>query len=107
MSMHPYTFIDADLSWLCVEGLQLRVAVLILLFALKVVATNGLTNGPALDAWSLGCILAELALKRPLFPCNSSGQLLAQVCTCQQSLPSLPEIPSPLPAFSMYIVLSR
>ena len=47
---------------------------------LQVVAGDGLTDGPAVDAWSLGCILAELALKRPLFPANSASQLLAQVC---------------------------
>ena len=46
---------------------------------MQVVAGAGLTDGAAVDAWSLGCILAELALKRPLFPCNSSSQLLAQV----------------------------
>ena len=43
------------------------------------VTGGGLTDGPAVDAWSLGCILAELALKRPLFPANSASQLLAQV----------------------------
>jgi serine/threonine protein kinase len=46
---------------------------------LQVVAGGGLTDGPAVDAWSLGCILAELALNRPLFPANSASQLLTQV----------------------------
>lgn len=45
----------------------------------QVVAGAGLTDGAAVDAWSLGCVLAELALQRPLFPCSSPGQLLAQV----------------------------
>lgn len=49
------------------------------LAGMQVVAGCGLTDGAALDAWSLGCILAELALKRPLFPCNSPSELLAQV----------------------------
>ena len=35
-------------------------------------------GGPAMDAWSLGCVLAELALQRPLFPADSPAQLLAQ-----------------------------
>ena len=35
-------------------------------------------GGPAMDAWSLGCVLAELALQRPLFPADSPVQLLAQ-----------------------------
>ena len=50
---------------------------------LQVLAGAGLTDGAAVDAWSLGCILAELALKRPLFPCNSPSQLLAQVHALQ------------------------
>lgn len=37
-------------------------------------------GGPAMDAWSLGCVLAELALQRPLFPADSPAQLLAQAC---------------------------
>ena len=49
-----------------------------------------MTLGTALDVWSLGCILAELVLKRPLFPCNTPSQLLTQVCRlpwpCQESL---------------------
>ena len=52
---------------------------------MQVLAGAGLTDGAAVDAWSLGCILAELALKRPLFPCNSPSQLLSQVrayCNC-------------------------
>ena len=32
-----------------------------------------------LDCWSLGAMLAELALHRPLFPCHSPAQLLQQV----------------------------
>lgn len=38
----------------------------------------GRGGGAALDAWSLGCVLAELALQRPLFPAHAPGQLLAQ-----------------------------
>ena len=62
---------------------------------MQVVAGAGLTDGAAVDAWSLGCILAELALKRPLFPCSSPSQLLAQVHTpwccypCGQTLMGL------------------
>ncbi|KAK9918761.1 hypothetical protein WJX75_006665 [Coccomyxa subellipsoidea] len=41
----------------------------------------------ALDVWSLGCILAELALQQPLFPCHSPAQLLKQI---EQQLGPLP-----------------
>jgi serine/threonine protein kinase len=40
----------------------------------------GRGGGAALDAWSLGCVLAELALQRPLFPAHAPSQLLAQAC---------------------------
>jgi hypothetical protein len=45
----------------------------------QVVSGEGTPLGSALDAWSLGCILAELALHRPLFACHSPLQLLKQV----------------------------
>ena len=32
-----------------------------------------------MDIWSLGCILAEFALQRPLFPADSPAALLEQV----------------------------
>ena len=48
--------------------------------SMQVVAGQGVTLGAALDVWSLGCILAELVLKRPLFPCNAPSQLFTQVC---------------------------
>ena len=51
---------------------------------MQVVAGHGVTLGAALDVWSLGCILAELVLKRPLFPCNTPSQLLTQVCRQRQ-----------------------
>lgn len=35
--------------------------------------------GSAIDLWSLGAVLAELALHRPLFPAHSPKQLLQQV----------------------------
>lgn len=35
--------------------------------------------GTAIDMWSVGCILVELALHRPLFPCHTPSQLLQQV----------------------------
>ncbi len=57
----------------------------------QVLAGAGLTDGGAVDAWSLGCILAELALKRPLFPCNSPSQLLAQVHALQLCLQRRPK----------------
>lgn len=42
------------------------------------VVRGGAGGAPA-DCWSLGVILAELALRRPLFPCHSPSQLLRQV----------------------------
>ena len=48
--------------------------------SMQAVAGPGVTLGAALDVWSLGCILAELVLKRPLFPCNTPSQLFTQVC---------------------------
>ena len=35
--------------------------------------------GPPADMWSLGCVLAEAALQRPLFPAHSPAELLQQV----------------------------
>ena len=69
----------------CLGATPLNALVKRSLAGVQVVAGAGLTDGSALDAWSLGCILAELALKRPLFPCNSPSELLAQV----HNLPSL------------------
>lgn len=43
--------------------------------------------GPPMDVWSLGCILAEMVLHQPLFPANSTAELIARVtflpCTGQ------------------------
>ena len=36
----------------------------------------GLPYGPAVDMWSLGCILFELCTGLPLFPANDSTELL-------------------------------
>ena len=33
----------------------------------------------ASDMWSLGCVLAEMALRRPLFPVRSPAELLRHV----------------------------
>ncbi|KAK9826879.1 hypothetical protein WJX81_003020 [Elliptochloris bilobata] len=41
----------------------------------------------AMDAWSLGCVLAELALHRPLFPAHSPSQLLLQMEAALGPLP--------------------
>ena len=37
------------------------------------------TYGPALDVWSVGCILAELILRRPLFPGESTMDQIARI----------------------------
>lgn len=43
-------------------------------------AVNGQAPvGPPADMWSLGCILAEVALQRPLFPAHTPAGLLRQV----------------------------
>lgn len=50
-------------------------------------------GGPAMDAWSLGCVLAELALQRPLFPADSPAQLLLQARRAHSlRLPRQPEL---------------
>lgn len=41
--------------------------------------------GPPADMWSLGCVLAEAALQRPLFPAHSPAELLRQVPPLQRS----------------------
>lgn len=40
----------------------------------------------AMDVWSLGCILAELSLHRPLFPASSASLLLQLVSCCPTCL---------------------
>lgn len=35
--------------------------------------------GQPADMWSLGCVLAEVALQRPLFPAHTPAGLLRQV----------------------------
>ena len=42
-------------------------------------ALTGGACGPAIDMWSLGCVLAEVALQRPLFPATSAAELMQQV----------------------------
>jgi len=39
----------------------------------------GLRYGVPIDSWSLGCILTEICLQCPLFPCRSPKQLLCQI----------------------------
>ncbi|CAL8471251.1 g10793 [Coccomyxa elongata] len=53
----------------------------------EVALGQGSPLGTALDMWSLGCILAELALQQPLFPCHSPAQLIQQM---EQLLGPLP-----------------
>lgn len=36
-------------------------------------------HGPAVDLWAVGCVLAELLLRQPLFPGHSESDQLAQV----------------------------
>ena len=45
----------------------------------SVQALTGAACGPAIDVWSLGCVLAEVALQRPLFPATSAAELMQQV----------------------------
>lgn len=35
--------------------------------------------GTGIDVWSLGCLLAEVALQRPLFPVATTAELVHQV----------------------------
>ena len=42
-------------------------------------AAAGRRCSTASDLWSMGCILAEMALQRPLFPCHSPAELLRQI----------------------------
>lgn len=35
--------------------------------------------GPSADMWSVGCILAELLIKRPLFPGQGSADMLTRI----------------------------
>mmetsp|Transcript_3090 Transcript_3090/g.18987 ORF Transcript_3090/g.18987 Transcript_3090/m.18987 type:complete len:773 (-) Transcript_3090:9865-12183(-) len=39
----------------------------------------GMRYGTPIDLWSLGCILTEICLQCPLFPCRSPKQLLCQI----------------------------
>ena len=50
--------------------------------------------GPAIDIWSLGCILTELALGKPLFPAETPTQLLHQVGVPVMSLPAQSVVPA-------------
>ena len=43
------------------------------------VLLNYETYGPALDVWSVGCILAELILRRPLFPGETTMDQIAKI----------------------------
>ena len=38
----------------------------------------GRSCGTGIDIWSLGCLLAEVALQRPLFPVATTAELIAQ-----------------------------
>ncbi|GAQ88579.1 Putative serine/Threonine protein kinases [Klebsormidium nitens] len=42
---------------------------------------------PAIDMWSLGCIIAELALRRLLFAAQTPGQLLQQMTAALGGIP--------------------
>jgi mitogen-activated protein kinase 1/3 len=79
------------------------------------VLLNYETYGPAMDMWSVGCILAELILRKPVFPGTSTMnqlQLINEIigsptesdleqCKNQkakrfmESLPSHPKVPMP------------
>ena len=54
----------------------------------SVQALTGAACGPAIDVWSLGCVLAEVALQRPLFPATSAAELMQQVQHCWLKKPS-------------------
>ena len=42
-------------------------------------ALLGRACGTGIDVWSLGCLLAEVALQRPLFPVATAAELVHQV----------------------------
>ena len=51
-------------------------------------AALGLPIGPPIDLWSVGVLLAEVALRRPLLPCRSPLELLAAMAAQLGPLPA-------------------
>ncbi|DBA94072.1 TPA: hypothetical protein ACH3X1_001720 [Trebouxia sp. C0004] len=66
-------------------------------------ALTGGACGTGIDVWSLGCVLAEVALQRPLFPIITTSELIHQMTAQLGQLPpsihpSSPAQASPAPA---------
>eukprot|EP00887_Chlorella_sp_A99_P001084 scaffold14.g1084.t1 len=59
-------------------------------------AVLGLPYGPAIDIWSAGVLLAEVALRRPLLPCHSPLELLEAMAGSLGPLPPGLAAASPL-----------
>lgn len=49
----------------------------------------GLPFGPAIDCWSLGCVLVELLSGQPLFPCTDNRDLYAAMLKTLGPFPGL------------------
>ncbi|KAL0047800.1 hypothetical protein WJX82_000227 [Trebouxia sp. C0006] len=50
-------------------------------------ALTGGACGTGIDVWSLGCVLAEVALQRPLFPITTTSELMHQMTAQLGPLP--------------------
>ncbi len=55
------------------------------------------TYGPEVDVWSVGCILAELLLGKPLFPGKDEADQLAKISNilgtpCEANMPGFAKL---------------
>ncbi|KAL0022819.1 hypothetical protein WJX79_002192 [Trebouxia sp. C0005] len=68
-------------------------------------ALTGGACGAGIDVWSLGCVLAEVALQRPLFPITTISELMHQMTAQLGPLP--PSLRSLLPAQASPIMVAQ